>query len=225
MEEEWFTIDDIEKTDNDDKLYCIAVDSPEHQFLIGNMGVPTHNTDEGKADDELKGEAQMLIGSIARLGRAAGVHLVIATQRPDASLIPGETRANLAVRLGCGVLDPSASTMMFASNIGQRVRSNPKGGVYLQIYGKGNFGQGFFAPADWLTKYYEKHPEERKKAINIQETGSADSDMGDVPEEKDSSPRKSEFEDDWDDDMEKIASVSDMTDNDTSNTETKNGDD
>ena len=99
LDEEWFTIEDIELTESTDKLYCIAVDSPDKQFLIGELGIPTHNTDEGKAEDELKGEAQMIIGSIARLGRAAGVHLTIATQRPDASLIPGETRDNLGVRI------------------------------------------------------------------------------------------------------------------------------
>lgn len=82
--EEWFTIESIEPAKTIDKLYCISVNSPEKQFLVGGLGVPTHNTDEAKASDELKGEAIMIIGSIARLGRASGVHLTIATQRPDA---------------------------------------------------------------------------------------------------------------------------------------------
>lgn len=59
--EEWFTVDDIVETESTDKLYCISVDAPEKQFLIGDLGVPTHNTDEAKEQDELKGEAQMIL--------------------------------------------------------------------------------------------------------------------------------------------------------------------
>lgn len=157
LEEEWFTLDDIELTEPTDKLYCISVDSPEKQFLIGDMGVPTHNTDEAKIADEMKGESIMIIGSIARLGRASGVHLVVATQRPDAKLIPGEVRDNLSVRVGCGRLKPSASLMMFDSSIGQRVHASPRGGMFVQVHGNGNMGQGFFAPNSWLDEYYQKN--------------------------------------------------------------------
>lgn len=59
--EEWFTIESVEDTKATDKLYCISVDASEKQFLIGDMGVPTHNTDEAKEADELKGEAIMII--------------------------------------------------------------------------------------------------------------------------------------------------------------------
>lgn len=62
--EEWFTLESITLMDEEeskDKLYCISVDSPEKQFLIGEIGVPTHNTDEAKFADELKGEAIMII--------------------------------------------------------------------------------------------------------------------------------------------------------------------
>jgi hypothetical protein len=33
---------------------------------------------------------------IARLGRAAGIHLIVCTQRPDAEAVPGQLKANLA---------------------------------------------------------------------------------------------------------------------------------
>lgn len=153
VSEEWFTLDDIELSDSDDTLYCISVDSPDKQFLAGSIGVPTHNTDEGKNEDMLKGEAAMILGSIARLGRAAGVHLVIATQRPDATLISGETKANLGVRINCGRTDPTASSMILGDGEGSRVRANPRGRLYLKIYGNGDHGQGFFAAPDWIDNY------------------------------------------------------------------------
>lgn len=202
LDEEWFTVDDIEETESTDTLYCISVDSPDKQFLIGEMGVPTHNTDEAKAADELKGEAIMIIGSIARLGRASGVHLVIATQRPDAKLIPGEVRDNLSVRVGCGRLKPSASLMMFDSSIGQRVHASPRGGMYVQIHGTGNMGQGFFAPNDWLDKYYEKNGLfDKEESIKPAE----------VVEELDDSMKKSdkEFVEYWDSEMEALHEAGD----------------
>ena len=67
--EEWFTIEDIVETESTDKLYCLSVDSEEKQFQIGELGIPTHNTDEAKEADELKGEAIMIIRCLARLGR------------------------------------------------------------------------------------------------------------------------------------------------------------
>lgn len=190
--EEWFTIDTIEEIDDNSTLYCLSVDSDDKQFLIGDMGVPTHNTDEAKEADELKGEAKMIIGSIARLGRASGVHLVIATQRPDAELIPGETRDNLGVRIGCGVLKSSASTMLFQSGIGQRIHASPPGGMYVQIHGQGNMGQGFFAPNDWLEKYYEREGQVGKTAK--------------VVEDLDDEAKKSrkDFVEYWDEDMEEL---------------------
>lgn len=153
FKEEWFTLDSIDLAETDERLYCIAVDSPDKQFLIGEMGVPTHNTEEGKNEDLLKGEAAMIIGSIARLGRAAGVHLVIATQRPDATLISGETKANLGVRLACGRVLGSASSMILENGEGNRIKSNPKGRLYLKIYGDGDHGQGFFASSTWIEEW------------------------------------------------------------------------
>lgn len=153
IEEEWFTLDSITKTESQETLYCISVDSPDKQFLAGHMGIPTHNTEEGKNEDQLKGEAAMIIGSIARLGRAAGVHLVIATQRPDATLISGETKANLGVRINCGNTDSNASSMILGNGEGARVKANPRGRLYMRIYSSGNHGQGLFAEPTWIDEY------------------------------------------------------------------------
>lgn len=172
-------------------LQALMVMIDEAGELLSPSGA---NTDAAKEEDDLKGEVTMILGSIARLGRASGVHLVIATQRPDAKLIPGETRDNLAVRVGCGRLKPNASGMMFDSNIGQRVHASPKGGMYVQIHGNGNMGQGFFAPNDWLEKYYEEN--------NLYD----DAKPAKVVEELDDTMKKApkEFIEYWDKDMEEL---------------------
>lgn len=151
--EEWFTLEDITEVTNNEKLYCISVSSDTKQFLIGETAAPTHNTEEGKADDELKGEAQMIIGSIARLGRAAGVHLIIATQRPDATLLPGETKANLGCRINAGRTDSNASSMILGNGEGTRVKPFPPGRLYIRLFSSGDHGQGFYADQSWIDEY------------------------------------------------------------------------
>lgn len=152
--DEWFTLDEVQEIEHDETLYCISVDSPTKQFLVTESCIPTHNTDEGKDEDQLKGEAAMAIGSIARLGRAAGVHLVIATQRPDATVISGETKQNLAVRIHCGrARNSTASQMILESSEGLRIAPNPPGRMYVDLNGTGNHGQGFFAGSDWIAEW------------------------------------------------------------------------
>lgn len=50
----------------------------------------------------LQDEAADALGSIARVGRTAGVHLLLAAQRPDAKVLAGELRNNLRCRLLLG---------------------------------------------------------------------------------------------------------------------------
>lgn len=133
-----------------EKGQALMVMVDEAGELLSPSGV---KSEEGKAEDEMKGEAAMIIGSIARLGRASGVHLVIATQRPDASILPGETKANLGVRINCGRTDSNASSMILGTSDGVRVKANPRGRLYLRIYGNGDHGQGFFAAPNWIDEY------------------------------------------------------------------------
>lgn len=120
--------------------------------LLSASGV---KTEAGKHDDELKGEAQMIIGSVARLGRAAGVHLIVATQRPDATLISGETKANLGCRVNAGRTDSNASSMILGNAEGTRVKPFPPGRLYIRIYSHGDHGQGFYADQSWIDEYLQ----------------------------------------------------------------------
>lgn len=141
-------INDFNKLTGDRQGLMVMVD--EMGELLSTSGV---KTDEGKAEDELKGEAKMIIGSIARLGRAAGVHLLLATQRPDATILPGETKAQFGGRANCGRTDTNASSMILDNGEGTRVKAYPRGRVYIKIHGNGDHAQGFFADPTWIDNW------------------------------------------------------------------------
>ena len=54
------------------------------------------------------------LATIARLGRAFGIHLVVSTQRPDAMLVPGQIKNNLDGRI-CGKADNVLSQIILDS--------------------------------------------------------------------------------------------------------------
>ena len=144
-------INDFRKLPNPGYSLMLMID--EASELFGQSGVK--GNDQAKEDDAMAAECQVIAGSIARLGRAAGVHMVLATQRPDAKLIPGELKANLAVRITCGRATSTASTMVLENSEGTRVKPFPRGRLYLQINGYGAHAQGFYAETDWMDKYLE----------------------------------------------------------------------
>lgn len=53
------------------------------------------DTGDDKAAREAQRAAVARLCEIGRLGRAAGIHLLLATQRPDADAVPGQLKANL----------------------------------------------------------------------------------------------------------------------------------
>jgi DNA segregation ATPase FtsK/SpoIIIE-like protein len=151
---ETFTLEDIHEIDADDDLVCISVDSPGHEFLIGDTLVPTHNSDDTA---DLKSEAQSIVGSIARLGRAAGVFLTLATQRPDAKMLPGETKANLGARIACGQMNATASDMVLGSGSAVSTPGHPKGRGIYSDYGAEEKMQIYFANETWIDQWLKDH--------------------------------------------------------------------
>lgn len=51
-------------------------------------------TEEEKEEDAMRGEILSLIKRFTQLGRSAGIHCVLATQRNDTSIIPGVIQNN-----------------------------------------------------------------------------------------------------------------------------------
>ncbi len=59
-------------------------------------------TGRSKGDKELLAQIESRLATIARLGRAFGIHLILATQRPDANIPPGQIKNNLDFRMRQG---------------------------------------------------------------------------------------------------------------------------
>lgn len=49
---------------------------------------------EQKAEDEMRAEIMYIIQSITQLGRSAGIHMALVTQRNDAKILPGVIQNN-----------------------------------------------------------------------------------------------------------------------------------
>lgn len=141
---------DIKDMPGDNKFFMVMVDEAAEL-----LAADPPNNDEGKIIKELIGEAKTIISSIARLGRAAGVHITLATQQPRAEIFSGDLRPNLGYRVNCGTTDSSTATMILGplGREGPRVSPNPQGRLYLGIYSRGNHGQGLFAKQSFAEEY------------------------------------------------------------------------
>lgn len=77
---------------------------------------------------------------IARQGRAFGLHLILATQRPSADLIPGQIRTNLGLRL-CGRADAILRSIILDNpTVAEQIPPDAKGRFVTNM---GQTFQGF----------------------------------------------------------------------------------
>lgn len=76
-----------------------------------------------KADQTIFFEIEKEMSSLARLSRSAGINMLLATQRPDAKVIPGQIKNNLPIRISGRMVDKHASEIILgntkASQLGE----------------------------------------------------------------------------------------------------------
>lgn len=80
-------------------------------LLIDECAELLDPTGRTKDERELIAQIAAHLNTIARMGRAVGIHLIISTQRPDMNAVPGSLKSNLDVRI-CGKADPTLSTII-----------------------------------------------------------------------------------------------------------------
>ena len=84
--------------------HLIVIDEAYELFRVG----------PGSEAKEIQ-EARACANAIAQKGRALGIHLVIATQRPDKDAVDSQTKANMAGRLCFKMADIPSSTTILGS--------------------------------------------------------------------------------------------------------------
>ena len=82
-----------------------------------------------------------MLSTLARQGRAFGIHLILATQRPDANILTGQIKSNIDERI-CGTADNVLSMIILDSaEAASKVPVNIQGRFITR---EGKVFQGFY---------------------------------------------------------------------------------
>ena len=86
--------------------YNAATDEnlPRYIFACDELAEMLDKTGLTKEQKEIVVKIEGLLGTIARQGRAFGIHLILATQRPDSTILNGQIKNNINCRI-CGRAD------------------------------------------------------------------------------------------------------------------------
>ncbi|MFO8061005.1 MAG: DNA translocase FtsK, partial [Bacillota bacterium] len=127
------------------------------------------------------------IQRLAQMARAAGIHLVVATQRPSVDVITGVIKANIPSRLAFAVSSGADSRTILDSSGAERLMGN--GDMLLSPVGrdKAMRAQGSYLSdedLDKLLKWVRRHgaPDYQEEVMAAQvESAEGDADEGDDP--------------------------------------------
>ena len=116
-------------------------------FACDEVAEVLDKTGRSKEDKELLAQIENRLSTIARLGRAFGIHLILATQRPDANIIPGQIKNNMDFRV-CGRADSVLSQIILDNT--SAAEQIPKDARGRFITGDGTVFQGYLLDEERL---------------------------------------------------------------------------
>lgn len=109
-------------------------------FAVDEVAEVLDKTGLSKEEKEQVARIESRIATIARLGRAFGIHLILATQRPDANILTGQIKNNISYRV-CGRADSVLSMIILDStDAAEQIPSDARGrfidnnGIVFQGY-------------------------------------------------------------------------------------------
>lgn len=108
---------------SDEKIDRIIVACDEVAEVLDKTGLD-------KEEKALINQIEGKLSKIARLGRAFGIHLILATQRPDADVLKGQIKNNIGYRI-CGRADKVLSQIILDNSDGADMIPQDAKGVFL----------------------------------------------------------------------------------------------
>ena len=118
-----------------------AVPLQRHIFACDEVAEVLDKTGLTKEQKERIGLIENRLSMIARQGRAFGIHLILATQRPDANILSGQIRNNIDCRV-CGRADTILSQIILDNTTAAEQIPKDKSGRF--ILHNGTVFQGFW---------------------------------------------------------------------------------
>ena len=118
-----------------------AVPLQRHIFACDEVAEVLDKTGLTKEQKERIGLIENRLSMIARQGRAFGIHLILATQRPDANILSGQIRNNIDCRV-CGRADTILSQIILDNATAAEQIPKDKAGRF--ILHNGTVFQGFW---------------------------------------------------------------------------------
>ena len=100
-----------------------------------------------KAQKEKVAEVEEKLATIARLGRAFGIHLILSTQRPDANILSGQIRNNIDARY-CGRADDVLSKIILDNTMASEEIPKYEQGLFMAH--DGTVFRGYYFEDVWL---------------------------------------------------------------------------
>ena len=113
---------------------------PRLVFACDEVAELLDKTGRSKEDRKQLGQIENRLATLARLGRAFGIHLILATQRPDANIIPGQIKNNIDFRV-CGRAESVLSQIILDN--GSAAEQIPKDARGRFITGDGTVFQAY----------------------------------------------------------------------------------
>lgn len=138
------------RVDEDKRLSRVFLIVDEIAEILDSSGV---SKNEKTLYEEIEGK----MSTLARLSRATGINMILATQRPDAKVIKGQIKNNLGARVSGRMTDKEPSIMALGSPDAMKLPEKVKGRFLFSLGAEPVEFQGYYLKDSDIKKgNYEK---------------------------------------------------------------------